>query len=90
MKKLLSIIFIVALAGCASTSPSTVKQFPTAATSLMQPCPDLTQVDPATTKLSDVLVVVTTNYSEYYECKVKVDNWIEWYNTQKTINDNVK
>ena len=55
----------------------------------MQACPDLKQTDD-TTKLSEVIKVVTENYSEYHECKTKVDTWIKWYTTQKTIFESVK
>ena len=36
-------------------------------------------------QLSDVAVTVTKNYNTYYECAVKNDAWIEWYNIQKSI-----
>jgi hypothetical protein len=52
-------------------------------------CPDLGQLDPSSEKISELLTVVTKNYGEYYDCKVKVDNWIEWYTTQKKIFDKV-
>jgi len=41
-------------------------------------------------KLSDVATTVTINYSTYYECAVKVDGWIEWYEVQKRIFESVK
>jgi hypothetical protein len=43
-----------------------------------------------TTKLSDVVDIVVTNYGQYKECQVKVDSWIDWYNTQKQIFESVK
>lgn len=78
--KFLLPIFIILLTGCATVVP--VKQkFPPATQSLMIACPDLTEVK-ETEKLSDVLSVVTKNYSEYHQCRFKVDAWIEWYNNQ--------
>jgi len=90
MKKIIPLLILISLVGCA-TGPKTnvVMTFPTAPQDLTTTCPDLATVDPNTEKLSDVLNVVTANYSQYYECKVKVDAWIEWYNTQKSINDTV-
>jgi hypothetical protein len=41
-------------------------------------------------KLSDVATTVTINYSTYYECAVKNDAWIEWYQIQKNIYESVK
>jgi hypothetical protein len=91
MKYLLaSLILLLALTGCASkTAVPVAMKFPAVPQELMQSCPDLEQVDPKTDKLSDVLTVVTDNYMTYYQCKSTVDDWIEWYNTQKTIFDKV-
>jgi hypothetical protein len=90
MKRLIPLIFIAVLAGCNEQATTNVRMaFPKVPADLMTACPDLQTVDPNTEKLSDVLNVVTANYSQYYECKVKVDAWIEWYNTQKSINDTV-
>jgi len=64
--------------------------FPEAPASLKTPCPDLAEVDPNTTKLSDALNVITTNYGQYYVCKGTVDDWIEWYNAQQKIFNSIK
>jgi hypothetical protein len=53
-------------------------------------CPDLQLVQEDTTKLSDVITVVSSNYGQYKECKTKVDQWVEWYNTQQKIYETVK
>ena len=79
--KFLLPIFVILLTGCSTVVP--VKQkFPPATQSLMIACPDLTEVK-ETEKLSDVLSVVTKNYSDYHQCRFKVDSWIEWYKTQQ-------
>ena len=65
------------------------RTFPTIPVELQQACPDLKLINP-TTKLSDVVDVVVTNYGQYKECQIKVDSWIKWYNTQKEIFDSVK
>ena len=89
MKKLLVILPVILLSGCLMTAP--VKQtFPEVPQELMQACPDLKQVDPATTKLSEVISVVANNYGQYQECKIKVDSWIEWYNHQQKIFNSLK
>jgi hypothetical protein len=54
----------------------------------MEACPDLKTTEP-TEKLSEVLNVVVDNYGQYHECKIKVDTWVEWYNTQKNIFESV-
>jgi hypothetical protein len=83
------LIFITALliTGCSSV-PVAIK-FPDAPTDMLTACPDL-KVTPETAKLSEVLPVVVDNYGQYYTCKDRVDNWIEWYNTQKKIFNSVK
>ena len=88
MKKLFLILTIV-LAGCSTPVPVTVK-FPDTPKEMLIACPDLTTVDPSTTKLSDILETVTGNYQKYYDCKSQVDDWITWYNTQKSIFDKIK
>lgn len=87
MKKLLLLIPIVLLTGCLSTPVK--RNFPEVPKELMEACPDLKTV-PETEKLSEVLKVVTNNYGQYHECRIKVDTWIEWYNTQQQIFNSVK
>jgi hypothetical protein len=79
------IMFVLAMcSGCSTPVPVTAK-FPEAPGKLAtQPCPDLQKLkDDA--KLSDVSRTVTLNYSSYYECAVKTDAWIEWYQVQRKI-----
>jgi hypothetical protein len=88
MKLLLAFIPAVLLTGCLNTPVS--RHFPAVPAELRVACPSLEQVDPATTKLSEVIGVVTDNYTQYHECRVRVDAWIEWYKTQQAIFDSVK
>lgn len=88
MKKLLLIIPVLLLSGCLATVP-VERHFPEVPDDLTQACPDLMTIEP-TTKLSDVVSVVSKNYGQYQECQVKVDAWIEWYKTQKQIFEEVK
>jgi hypothetical protein len=87
MKNLLVILFVGMLTAC--TTAPVKRTFPEVPQELTQECPDLKQTD-STSKLSEVLKVVTENYSQYHECKAKVDTWMEWYNTQKQIFESVK
>lgn len=89
MKRLLLVIPCLFLTACVTTAPVTMS-FPQVPEELATACPDLKTVDPETTKLSEVVSVVSKNYGDYNDCKVKVDAWIQWYNTQKKIFEDVK
>ena len=86
MKKLLILLL---LAGCSTTVP-VARKFPEVPDVLMVPCPPLTQIKEGTTKLSEVVEVVTDNYFEYHKCSDKNDLWMEWVKAQKEIFDSVK
>lgn len=74
------------LTGCLLKDPVPVKQvWPDVPKELLEACPDLKQVNPNTTKLSEIISVVSDNYAQYYDCKAKVDDWITWYQGQKKI-----
>lgn len=88
MKLIAILLSSLLLTGCLTTPVK--RNFPEIPDELKVACPDLKEVDTNTTKLSEVISVVTVNYSEYHSCKVKVDAWIEWYKTQKEIFDSVK
>jgi hypothetical protein len=91
MKKLLLICTMLTLAGCAGQAVPVTAKFPDVPKDLTTACADLGQLDPDQVKeLSQVLENVTANYSQYYDCKVKVDDWIEWYNSQKKIFNSLK
>jgi hypothetical protein len=84
--KFLILLAPLLLTGCLFKQPVPVKQvWPDVPKELLEACPDLKKVDPEKNKLSDILNVVSENYSTYYDCKAKVDDWIVWYNGQKKI-----
>jgi hypothetical protein len=75
------------LAGCLATPVK--RNFPEVPQELKVACPDLQKVkDDA--KLSDVISTVSSNYTQYHECRAKVDAWNQWYNDQKEIFESVK
>ena len=81
------LLLILLLTGC-TTVPVTAK-FPEAPNELLLKCPALKQLDEEV-KLSDVAKNITYNYTLYYECAIKYDAWIEWYQSQKKIFESVK
>jgi hypothetical protein len=87
--KILSILLVsILLTGCLATPVK--RTFPDVPKELMEICPDLSTVTEGTTQLSEVMKVVTQNYGQYHECRIKNDLWIEWYKTQKEIFNSVK
>lgn len=78
----LVIMLVLAITGC--TTPPVIPKFPEAPTKAgaMEQCPDLKKLQDGA-KLSDVSKTITINYSTYYECAVKSDVWIEWYQINK-------
>jgi hypothetical protein len=83
-----AIFFFAMLSGCSTTVPVTAK-FPNAPEKLLAKCPQLEKLGNEV-KLSDISKTVTTNYTTYYECAVKHDAFIEWYNIQKNIYESIK
>lgn len=81
--KYLLLLPILLLTGCLTTAP----KFPDIPPDLQKACPELSEVVNGTVELSKVLDVVVVNYSTYYECRVKVDAWLEWHKQQKEIFD---
>lgn len=86
--KYLLLIAVVLLQACSTTVPLTAK-FPQHPGPLAaESCPALQKLS-NDAKLSEVSKTVTMNYTAYYECAVKLDAWIEWYQVQKNIFEKV-
>jgi hypothetical protein len=92
VKLFLLVVFVILAflsTGCSTVVPVTAK-FPDApGTVAMTPCPQLQKLQ-EDAKLSDITKTVTVNYGTYYECAVKTDAWIEWYQKQQQIFNNIK
>ena len=84
---LLILIFIL-LVLCGCTTVPVARKFPEPP-KYTEPCVPLQKLTDDS-KLSDVASAINNNYSSYYECAVKNDAWIEWYQTQKRIFESVK
>jgi len=89
MKKLILLLPAFLLVGCLKSVP-TKMDFPDVPEELKQACPDLKQTEENEKKLSKVLEVIVENYTQYHECKFKVDTWVVWHKQQKQISDNIK
>lgn len=84
MKTLTLLLSAVLLTGCATSVP-VIPKWPDVPKDLVVSCPDLKTVDPKNDKLSAIVDTVADNYSQYYECKDKVNDWITWYNGQQEL-----
>ena len=86
--KVYILLSLFLLVGCSTPVPIKPK-FPDVPEKIMELCSDLEKLkDDA--KLSDVAKTVTVNYSTYYDCAVKHDGFVEWYQIQKNIFESVK
>lgn len=90
MKSLIAIIPVLLLTGCLTTTAPVKRSWPAIPPELEQACPDLQQANPDTKQLSELISIVAKNYSEYHQCRIKVDLWLEWYKQQKEIFESVK
>ena len=78
-------LFMLAMcSGCATSVPVTAKFPNPPGKGAITPCPDLQKLG-TDARLSDISRTITINYTTYYECAVKTDTWIEWYNSQRAI-----
>jgi len=82
--KLLAMVSILLIAGCSTTVPVAAR-FPDAPILLLEKCPQLKTIEGESVSIIDFTKTVTLNYTTYYECAVKSDAWIEWYQIQKKI-----
>ena len=85
------IIIALALFSTACSTPVPVaRKFPEAPSILLEKCPQLKKIDTETTVFSVLTKTVVENYTTYYECAVKHDGLVEWYQVQKRIFEEVK
>jgi hypothetical protein len=86
---ILFVIFVIAMcSGCSTTVPVTAK-FPDVPERLLVKCPQLEKLENEA-KLSDISKKIANNYTTYYDCAVKHDAFVEWYQIQKHIFQGVK
>jgi hypothetical protein len=87
--KLLLLASVLMLSACSTVVPVTQPWPEAPGLQSQQTCGELQKL-PATASLSDVAHTVTLNYSQYYECVVKLEAWQEWYAKQKQIHEGLK
>jgi hypothetical protein len=80
--RILLLLPTLLLTGCLSTAP----KFPDIPEDIKKACPELKEAEQSQ-QMSKLLDTVVQNYGTYYECRVKVDAFIEWHTRQKEIFD---
>lgn len=86
--KILSTLFLILLTGCSTTVPVKHK-FPQVPQALTERCQPLKKLESEQVSIVDLHKTVVENYTAYYECSLKVDEWNEWYKQQKEIFESV-
>ena len=87
--RILFLASLLFLTGCATSVPVTMS-FPQVPDSLSKPCDLLLPLDTNKRELSDLLENTTDNYAKAKECHAKSKAWLEWYETQRKIFEEVK
>ena len=84
MKKLILVLCMFGILGCTHVVPSMYKFPEPPAVEAMQPCNNLSKLDPKPT-LAQVASTIVRNYEEYNSCAIKLDTWILWYSKQRKL-----
>jgi len=85
--KLFTFLLSLTLAGCSLFQKPVpiAPKWPDAVAELREKCPDLQTIEGDQVAITELLKAVVKNYTLYYECSLKNDNWNRWYNEQKKL-----
>jgi hypothetical protein len=86
------VVFIVLaflITGCSTAVPVTQK-FPDAPDMLKEKCPELKTIAGERVTIIEFTRTVSENYTTYHQCAGRTDAWIDWYNQQKKIWEQVQ
>ncbi len=86
-----TVTFILALliSGCSTTVP-VVAKFPSVPAGLTEKCAPLKKLEGDQVNIVELHTKVVENYTQYYECSLKVEEWNTWYTKQKKIFEEIK
>ena len=91
--KLFALVIYIILAflitACSTAVPVT-QSFPQAPAMLMEKCPELKTIQGERVTIIEFTRTVSENYTTYYQCAGRTDAWIDWYNQQKKIWEEMK
>ena len=83
------IVLAFLITACSTAVPVT-QRFPTAPDLLMEKCPELKTIQGEKISIVDFTRTVSENYTTYYQCAGRNSAWIDWYNQQKKIWEQVQ
>ena len=83
------ILAITLLSGCSTVVPVTQHWPEAPGLQAMQSCAQLKSLE-KNPELSQVAKTIVVNYTEYYQCAVKVEAWQQWYQKQELIHRGLK
>jgi hypothetical protein len=86
--RLYSILILALLTGCSTTVPVKYK-FPDVPKALTEKCSSLKKIEGDEISIVDLHKTVVENYTSYYECSIKVDEWNEWHKQQKEVFESI-
>ena len=91
--KLFALVIYVILAflitACSTAVPVT-QSFPQAPHMLKEKCPELKTIQGEKVTIIEFTRTVSENYTTYYQCSGRTDAWIDWYDQQKKIWEEIK
>ena len=83
--RLLALVPILFLIGCASTTVPVTMNFPEAPEPLLMEPEKLETLPEDATQLSEILDNSTVNYGKYRELQLKYEQWQRWYDSNRLI-----
>ena len=88
--KYFAFLLALTLTGCSLFQKpiAVAPKWPDAVPELREKCPDLQTIEGDKVAITEFLKAVVKNYTLYYECSLKNDNWNKWYDEQKKLYDN--
>lgn len=88
IKQLLWVLLIALIVSILTACTPTVILPPLPDQTYLETCAQLEPL-PEPSTLSTVALVVSKNYAQHKKCKIKLDDWILWYNSQQTLYNSV-
>ena len=78
------IVLAFLITACSTAVPLTAG-FPEAPAMLKEKCPELKTIPGEKVTIIEFTRTVSENYTTYHQCAGRTEAWIDWYNQQKKI-----